>query len=442
MGYWAVDPTDEAKYGRIRDRAYVKTLVAAALIGVPVALLAIAFTSAVHGIEELLWHEIPEEAGWTEPAWWYVLAVPAAGGALVAAALRLPGKGGHPAIEGLSLKPMRPLEVMSVLAASLATLGFGLVLGPEAPLMALGLTFGLVAAHVVRLDGENARDLVFAGAFAALASILGGPLIAAFMLFELVAASGTIPSARIGHMLVPGFIAGGTGYLVFLGVNDWPGLDAPALALGGLPAYNSVQLVDVAWCLALAAVVAVLVVASRRIAWRTLSLSAGRPTAALVLAGLAVGALAVAFRALTDRPVDLVLFSGQAALPEALLEDSAGVLALLVVAKMLAYGISLGAGFRGGPIFPAIAIGVFTGVLAASVLPGLELTPAVLAGVAAGAAAGLKLPFIGALMAGLLGGAASVDAIPITIIAAVVAWLVTLALDHPVESQQHEEVTT
>jgi H+/Cl- antiporter ClcA len=118
------------------------------------------------------------------------------------------------------------------------------------------------------------------------------------------------------------------------------------------------------------------------------------------------------------------------------------VLALLVVAKMLAYGISLGAGFRGGPIFPAVAIGVFTGVLAATVLPGLDLTPAVLAGTAAGAAAGLKLPFIGALMAGVLGGAAAADTIPITIIAAVVAWLVTLALDHPVESQQHEEVTT
>ena len=41
-------------------------------------------------------------------------------------------------------------------------------------------------------------------------------------------------------------------------------------------------------------------------------------------------------------------------------------------------------------------------------------------------------------MAGVLGGAAAVDAVPITIIAAVVAWLVTLALDHPVESQQHE----
>ena len=371
-----------------------------------------------------------------------MLAVPAAGGALVAAALRLPGKGGHPAIEGLGLKPMRPLELVSVLAASLATLGFGLVLGPEAPLMALGLTFGLVAAKLARLEEENGRDLVFAGAFAAIASILGGPLIAAFMIFELVAASGTVPAARIGHMLVPGFIAAGTGYLVFIGVNDWPGLDAPVLGLEGLPAYTSVRLVDVAWCLGLAVVIAVLVVTSRRIAVRALSLSAGRPAAALVLAGLAVGGIALAFRALTDRPVDFVLFSGQAALPEAILEGSAGVLALLVVAKMLAYGISLGAGFRGGPIFPAIAIGVFTGVLAATVLPGLDLTPAVAAGMAAGAAAGLKLPFIGALMAGVLGGAAAADAIPITILAAVVAWLVTLALDHPVESQQHEEVTT
>jgi H+/Cl- antiporter ClcA len=434
-----VDVSDDSKYGRIRDRAYVKTLVVAALIGVPVALAAILFTSAVHGLEELLWHDIPNEAGWAEPAWWYVLAVPAVGGALVAAALRLPGKGGHPAIEGLGLQPLRPLELPSVLAASLVTLGFGLVLGPEAPLMALGLTFGLVAAQLVRLEGENGRDLVFAGAFAALASILGGPLIAAFMIFELVAASGTVPAAKIGHMLVPGFIAGGTGYLVFIGVADWPGLDAPVLALDVLPTYTAVRLVDLGWCLVLAVAVAVLVVASRRIALRTLSLSVRRPGVALVLAGFAVGAIALVFRALTDRPVDLVLFSGQAALPEAVLEGSAWVLALLVVAKMLAYGISLGAGFRGGPIFPAIAIGVFSGVLAASVLPGLDLTPAVVAGLAAGAASALKLPFIGALMAGILGGAAAADAIPITIGAAVVAWLVTLALDHPVKSQRPRE---
>ncbi len=71
------------------------------------------------------------------------------------------------------------------------------------------------------------------------------------------------------------------------------------------------------------------------------------------------------------------------------------------------------------------------GVLASLVLPGLDLTPAVVAGIAAGAASAMTLPFTGALLAAVLGGAAAADAIPIAIIAAAVAWLVTLELEYP-----------
>ena len=58
--------------------------------------------------------------------------------------------------------------------------------------------------------------------------------------------------------------------------------------------------------------------------------------------------LAVLFRAVADRPVDLVLFSGQAEMPEVIAEGSASVLLLLVAAKGLAYALSLGAGFAEG----------------------------------------------------------------------------------------------
>jgi H+/Cl- antiporter ClcA len=55
------------------------------------------------------------------------------------------------------------------------------------------------------------------------------------------------------------------------------------------------------------------------------------------------------------------------------------VLALLVLAKGVAYTLSLGAGFRGGPVFPALTLGLAAGTLAAILFPGLELTPAVVA---------------------------------------------------------------
>ena len=101
------------------------------------------------------------------------------------------------------------------------------------------------------------------------------------------------------------------------------------------------------------------------------------------------------FRAVADRPVDLVLFSGQAEMPEVIAESSAWVLLLLVAAKGLAYALSLGAGFRGGPVFPALAVGVALAMLAADVLPGLATTPAVAVGLAAGTAAVLRAPFTG-----------------------------------------------
>jgi H+/Cl- antiporter ClcA len=159
---------------------------------------------------------------------------------------------------------------------------------------------------------------------------------------------------------------------------------------------------------------------------------------ALVGAGLAVGALAVAFRASADRPVDLVLFSGQTELPDVAAEGSAQVLLLLVAAKGLAYALSLGAGFRGGPVFPALAVGVAIGVLAADVLPGLETTPAIATGIAAGTSAVLRVPFTAVLLATLLLGSSAAEVAPIAVLAAAVGWIVAVALPNPEDRRQPE----
>jgi H+/Cl- antiporter ClcA len=164
------------------------------------------------------------------------------------------------------------------------------------------------------------------------------------------------------------------------------------------------------------------------------------PVALLIVAGLAVGALAVVFRATTDRPVDLVLFSGQAELPGVIAEGSAGVLALLVLAKGLAYALSLGAGFRGGPVFPAIAIGVAAAMVAADVLPGLHTTPAVATGIAAGTTAVLRVPFTAVLLVSLLVGPSAFDVAPIAVLAAAMGWLVATMLPNPEDRAQENVV--
>jgi H+/Cl- antiporter ClcA len=379
---------------------------------------------------------VPDELGWSEPSWWYVILVPALGGVLVAAAVRLPGHGGHSPLEGLGAEPIAPIELASILPAALATLGLGLVLGPEAPLIALGLGLGALAVKLVRLEGTGARLLVLSGAFAAVAALFGGPLIAAFLLFEVTAASGTIPAQQIGRALLPGFVAAGTGALVFTGVADWEGLHQTNLSLPSLPPYESVRITDLAWCLLMAVVVAGIVVALRHLAHRIAAQSALGPVPVLLAAGLLVGTLAVVFRATADRPVDLVLFSGQSELPAVVAEGSAGVLALLVLTKGIAYALSLGAGFRGGPVFPAIALGVAAAMAAANVLPGLHTTPAVAAGIAAGTTAVLRVPFTAVLLASLLMGPSALDVAPIAVLAAATAWVVATVLPNPEDRVQ------
>lgn len=414
-----------------RALGYLRTLVLAALLGVPVAFAAVLFQTVLHDATHVVWDVVPERLDWREPPWWYVVLVPGLAGLLVAAAIRLPGHGGHSPLEGLSVGTLRVVELPSILLAALATLSLGLVLGPEAPLIALGAGLGAMAVRLVRSDENQAQLLTLAGAFAAIAALFGSPLVAAFLLFEVAAAGGAIPAAALGRALLPGFVAAGTGALVFTGVRDWPGLHQLSLALPPLPDYETVKVADLAWCLALSVVVAVVVVALRHGAHAVAKRASARPDATLVVAGLAVGAVAVGFRALADRPVDLVLFSGQLELPAVVAEGSAGVLALLVVAKGLAYALSLGAGFRGGPIFPALAIGVALGVFGADLLPGLELAPAVAAGIAAGTAAVARWPFTAVLLATLLIGSSAADVVPIAILAAASGWVVATALPNP-----------
>ena len=421
----------------MRDgKEYVRTLVFAALLGVPVAFAAVLFQTAIHDLIHVVWDVIPDELGWSEPSWWYVVLVPGLAGLLVAAAVRLPGHGGHSPLEGLGAEPIPPIELASILPAALATLGLGLVLGPEAPLIALGLGLGALSVKFLPSDGTGAQLLVFSGAFAAVAALFGGPLIAAFLLFEVTAASGKIPAQQIGRALLPGFVAAGTGALVFTGVADWEGLHQANLSLPSLPPYESVRVTDLAWCLVMAVAVAGVIVALRHLAHRIAAQSALGPVPLLVVAGLLVGTLAAVFRATADRPVDLVLFSGQTELPDVVAEGSAAVLVLLVVTKGLAYALSLGAGFRGGPVFPAIALGVAAAMVAENLLPGLHTTPAVATGIAAATTAVLRVPFTAVLLVSLLMGPSAFDVAPIAVLAAAIAWLVVTWLPTPEDRAQ------
>ena len=76
-------------------------------------------------------------------------------GVIVALAImRLPGDGGHIPANGPKAGggPTLPIELPGILLAAIATIGLGIVLGPEAPLIALGSGLGVLAIRLSRRD--------------------------------------------------------------------------------------------------------------------------------------------------------------------------------------------------------------------------------------------------------------------------------------------------
>lgn len=408
-----------------QPQALLRLTLLGALIGLPTGLIAFAFIAVVHTIEGWLWHDLPTQLGATEPPWYLVVGLPALGGVLAYLARMLPGDGGHPPIEGVAGGGALGIrDAGSVALAALATLPFGLVLGPEAPLIALGTIFGVWLTSWAKLDKRASAVLGMAGSGAAMSTLFGGPLVAGMMLLEGGAALG----AAIIPTMLPSLAAAGVAYVLITGLGDWTGLPMAGLAVSGLPEYTTVHLGDLVVAVVVGVLASVLAVIVRRLAGAVAAQEKriGR-LPLLLLGGLSVGLLALLARALGADSQD-VLFSGQNSIVPLVTEPSVMVVAVLLIAKALGYIVSLGAGFRGGPIFPAIFIGVGLADFA-EVAFGMSPTAAVAIGAAAGMAAMTRMLIAPILFASLLAGAAGLDAVPLATIGAVVAWLTSAIVD-------------
>jgi H+/Cl- antiporter ClcA len=398
-----------------------------AAIGIPAALVAVLFLALVHVLEKWLWSDLPDYLGRDEPPVALVVLLPVVGAFIVFSARAfLPGDGGHSPLHGIGLGPVPVRHAAGIVLAALGTLPFGAVLGPEAPLIALGSTVGMAAAGLARLDSRGERVISTAGSFSAISALFGGPLVAGMLLLE----AGLSVGAALLPLLVPGLVAAGVGYLVFIGVGSWAGVDAATLSVAGLPEYQETQVLDLVLAVVVGILAALVVVPAwslgRRIA--ALVTDRRRMLPVLVLGGAAVGGVAAVGRALGADSQD-VLFSGQASVL-AVTQASAPVLLVLLVAKSLGYAISLGSGFRGGPVFPAIFLGT---VIACFAVVFLDVSPtwAVAVGAAAGTAAATRLLFSSVLLAALLVGSGSLDVVPAAILAATAAWLTKAVVDPP-----------
>jgi H+/Cl- antiporter ClcA len=428
----------------IRSRPYRALLVIAALVGLVVSTASWCFLELVHLLQIWIYNDLPGELGFsTQPVWWELPWLALAGAVTAVAIDRLPGRGGHVPADGLKTggKPTTPIELPSVLLAATATLGLGLVLGPEGPLIALGGALGILSIKLVRKDSPDQvlGLMAAAGSFAAIATVFGSPVIGAVIVIEAAGIGGPM----LTLVLLPGLVSAGIGSLVFIGLGSWSALSTSAWALAPfpLPKTSGPDLGDFLWTILVALAAAIVVFGIMELGLRLKRVVEQRIIPLTIAAGLAVGVLAILFAEITDQSTEAVLFSGQEAFGS-LFADAATIslstLALLLLFKGLAWSISLG-NFRGGPTFPAIFLGV-VGALLASHLPGYAETQAVAALVGAACVSVLRLPFSSIVIASLLTAQAGLAVAPIAIVAVVVAYIASLGLTAYVDARVGQAV--
>ena len=429
----------------VRSRQYLQVLLLAAVLGVPISAAAYGFLWAINHGRRLLFEMLPMAVGYTEaPAWW-PLPFLCVGGLLTGAAIRyLPGRGGHSPVDGFQAgAPPMAADLPGVLLAAFASLCFGAVVGPEAPLIALGSGLGALAMRLRKHDATEKEIALVgaAGAFAAVAFLLGSPIVGAFLMLEAVGLAG--PRAKL--VLLPGLLCSGVGFLVAVGINSWTGIGKVSMNLSDVPAYAHPEGVAFLWAVGFGVGAAVLGSGIRRLGLLVRPYVEARPLILTPVAGLVVAALAMLYTQMTGNADSDVLFSGEESLPFLVRDASSytvGALVLLVVCKGLAYGISLGS-FRGGPVFPSIYIGGAAGILF-SHLPGLPVTAGIAMGMGAMTAVMLRMPMTAVLLASLLLGSDGIVAMPLVIVAVVVAFVATASLEPagPPASQGHGDSQT
>jgi len=340
---------------------------------------------------------------------------------------KLPGTGGHIPAHGLGGGQPLPNEMPSIVIAALLSLVLGAVVGPEAPLVAIGAGVVVVALFKSKV-GKQPQALALlavAGSAAAISTIFGNPVIGAVLMLEVVGLAG----AQVLLALLPAVMAAGVGAVVFTGIGDWTGVKAETLTIPNLAATH-ISLADILWTIPVAIVVALLAQATRRIGLSVASAAAQRPIVVTTGVGLVVGVCAAAYALITGRPISDVLFSGETGIGGLVANPQSwatGTLVALVVFKSIAYAVSIGA-FRGGPTFPALFIGAAVGILVGG-LPGFDSTAGIAVGMAAATAAVLRLPITSIVLVTLMLGSQALSEIPIVMIAAVIGLVTAVSLD-------------
>ncbi len=325
----------------------------------------------------LIWDDIP--ASWETTPAWYVIGVLLLAAVLVYVVRRFVGDTGHSPIGGIKVSALTPRDYVGAILAILASLWGGIVLGPEVALVATGSMVGTVTAKRMRFtDPASQTKVVGFGAIGAILALFVGPIL--------------------------------TG----------------SMQLGTTP--ESIELAQLAWAVPIAIIASLAVTLSRLIA-AVIARAAGQGPNLVILIGAAmvVAVAALLLQLWTGESVMLVLTSGEEMISDLPTITTVSTAVAILVLKSIAYAVSLGAGFRGGPFFPAMFVGAAAGLLVALLIPdGPSVSAALVVGVVAAVIATAPMKWnvvivLGAII-GLLMGTWTL--VPAAVMGAVVARVI------------------
>jgi H+/Cl- antiporter ClcA len=289
---------------------------------------------------------------------------------------RFVGDSGHSPIGGIKVSGLTPKEYLGAILAIFASLWGGVVLGPEVALVATGSVIGGIAAKSMRItESKVVTKVVGVGA-------LGGIL----------------------ALFVEPFMSG-------------------SMKLGSTP--TAIEVDQLGWAFLVALIATLAVTIARLLAALIARASqAGPHLPILVGAALIIAAAALLMQAWTGQAVIYITTSGEDLITDLPNLTSAPTVAAIIALKTIAYAVSLGAGFRGGPFFPAMFVGAASGLLIALVIDGGPSVPAaIVVGVIAAviATAPMKWPIaisLGVVLGFLMG---TWTLVPAALVGAIVA---------------------
>ena len=321
-----------------------------------------------------VWETIP--GTWAQTPAWYVIGVLLIAAVLVYLVRRFVGDSGHSPMGGIKVSGLTPKEYLGAILAIFASLWGGVVLGPEVALVATGSVIGGIAAKWMRItESKMVTKVVGVGALGGILALFVEPIMSGSM------------------------------------------------KLGSTP--TAIEVDQLGWAVLVALIATLAVTISRLVAALIARAShAGPQLPILVGAALIIAAAALLMQAWTGQSIIYITTSGEDLITDLPTLTSASTVAAIIALKTIAYAVSLGAGFRGGPFFPAMFVGAASGLLIALVIDGGPSVPAaIVVGVIAAviATAPMKWPIaisLGVVLGFLMG---TWSLVPAALVGAIVA---------------------